>query len=182
MKRVERVERAKALKKNSLPDKCQEVSKGESKVLKRDPNSRSSLGSPISVSIPELQHTCAFPNPRKDLLPQQASPDVIHSHFFNPGLKSIINWPWTQTRVFGLNLLLIKATSWESFSRKLCPSQFWGHGKSRFNDQLERPGQMCSFRCYKSAIPLCNCRGWREALLKWMMDSKKTVSSKSTVH
>lgn len=94
---MKRVERAKALKQNPLPDKCQEISRGESKVLKRGPNSRSSLGSPISVSIPELQHTRASPNPRKDLLQNQASLDVIHSHFFNPRLKSIINWPWTQT-------------------------------------------------------------------------------------
>lgn len=179
---MKRVERAKVLNQNLLPDKCQEISKGKSKVLKRDPNSRSRLGSPISVSIPELQHSWAFPNPRKDLLQNQASLDVIHSHFFNPGLKSIINWPWTQTRVFGLNLLLIKATSWENFSRKLCPSQFWGHGKSRFNDQLERPGQMCSFRCYNSAIPLCSFKCWRGVLLQWMMDSKKTVRSKSTVY
>lgn len=47
MKRVERVERAKVLKQNSLPDKCQEISRGENKVLKRDPNSRSSLVLPF---------------------------------------------------------------------------------------------------------------------------------------
>lgn len=62
----------------------------------------------------------------------------------------------------------------------MCPSKFWGHGKSRFSDQLERPGQMCRFRCYNSAIPLCSCRCWRGVLLQWMMDSQKTVSSKST--
>lgn len=57
MKRVEKAERAKALKQNLLPDKCQEISRGENKVLKRDSNSRSSLGSLISVGISDLQHT-----------------------------------------------------------------------------------------------------------------------------
>lgn len=57
MKRVERAERAKALKQKSLPDKCQEISRGENKVLKRDPNSTGSWGSLSSVGIPDLQHT-----------------------------------------------------------------------------------------------------------------------------
>jgi len=96
----------------------------------------------------QLQDTGAFPNPGKDLLQNQASLDIIYSHLFSPDLKSVINWPWTKCPVFWLNLLLIKATSLESLTRNWCPSQFWGHGKSRFNDQLERLGQTRGFRCY----------------------------------
>lgn len=183
MKRVEKVEGAKALKQNSLPDKCQEISKGESKVLKRDPNSRSSLGSPISVSIPELQHTWALPNPAGKtcfkirlvwmLLILIFSTQAWKVLWIGPGLK-----PKYLDRIY----CLLRQLHGRAFLETCAQVRFWGHGKSRFNDQLERPGQMCSFRCCKSAIPLCSCRGWRGVLLEWIMDSKKTVSSKSTVY
>lgn len=39
MKRVERVE-GQSFQQNSLRDKCQEISRGETKVLKRDSNSK----------------------------------------------------------------------------------------------------------------------------------------------